>query len=140
MSLFQILERHPVTSSDAGVLDTIVVQDRFHALAAIFPPLWALYHHMWVEALAWLVLALALNLLGLVLGGVTFWLYVLFALWCGYEAHNLWVRALRRKNYTDQGTLIALNLELAEMEWVKHTLSKVVQTPDENPILSGAEA
>lgn len=132
MSLYRIFARPQVSGAEAGLPSSVVVREKFSLFAALLPPLWALVHFMWAEALVWLGITLILNFSALILGDAAFWLYVLFAVWIGFEAKNLRAASLLRKGYVDQGTFVASSTDMAEMEWVKKFMTTNMQ--------SGAEA
>jgi hypothetical protein len=97
-----------------------VVPDRFSWFAALLPPVWAMAHGLWL-ALVGYVVGLALIVLAATYAGAeaSFWLYVLFAIFIGFEAPNLRRRALRGRNFVHRGELVAAADDLAQVEWMR---------------------
>lgn len=97
-----------------------LVADRFSWFAALLPPVFALAHRLWPALLLWVVGAVAIGGLSLWLGpDAGFWLYVLLAVWFGWEAPAFRRRGLRRRGYVYRTERIALAEDLAQVEWMK---------------------
>jgi hypothetical protein len=97
-----------------------LVPDRFSWFAALLPPVFAVAHGLWLAGLLWLAGVLVIGGLGLWLGPeAAFWLYVLFAVWFGWEAGGFRRRALRRRGYVYRTERIALAEDLAEVDWIR---------------------
>lgn len=93
----------------AGEHDAEVVRDGFSLLAFLVPLLWMLWHRLWIEAIAYLVLVAALVGLGSVLGmgelaGV---LALPLNILAGLEASTMHQRGLRRRGFEEWGALEA---------------------------------
>lgn len=121
MSLYQVLQ-HPlgveVSSDESGAR---FIQERFSWSAALIPPLWAMVHGLWLELLIWITAMLLLVGVDRMLGEeVSFWLYVLCAIFIGFEAANIRASALRRKGFRLAGDIIAPSEDIAEMTWLKN--------------------
>jgi hypothetical protein len=95
------------------------VGDRFSWFAALLPPVYAAVHGMWWELLGWglglVVIAAAAMVAG---GSAAFWLYVLFAIWIGFEAAGLRRNAMRRRGWAYGGEIVAGAEDLAIVEWL----------------------
>lgn len=118
MPLFQVLT--PPHSADP--LDNVYLEERFSWFAALLPPIWALSHAMWLEALVWLVKIVGIYVASLFIGGdAAFWLYVVFAIWIGFSASDIRAFALNRRAYASRGTLAASDLAMAERDFLSRT-------------------
>jgi hypothetical protein len=97
-----------------------VVPDRFSWFAALLPPVFALAHGLWLELLAYVVLVVLLGFASRLIGDdASFWIYVVFAIWIGFEASALRRSALARKGWRYRTDLIAPADDLAQLEGFK---------------------
>jgi len=98
----------------------IVLRDGFSFAAFLLTVFWFLWHRMWLEGLAALVIALAATALGTFAGlpllGTVFSL--LISLFIGLEARNLHVQSLRRRGWRLVCVLDAANAAEAELRYV----------------------
>src|SRR5438552_16083934 len=76
------------------------VRDGFHFWAAVFGPLWLVWHRLWLALIGWIIIALAINVGMARLGGggsAIVWADVVIALLTGFEAscilRSTWSRA-----------------------------------------------
>lgn len=117
MSVFQVFT-HPDPTSEAGV--PVFIKEKFSWGAALLPPVWALVYGLWLEAVLWVLGVLVLRLLSFGIGEeAASWLYVLFAIFIGFEAANIRAAGLRRKGYHGEGDVVASSDDVAEMLWLK---------------------
>src|SRR5258706_2973715 len=93
----------PVTNG-AGIAATdryAFVRDGFHFWAAVFGPLWLVWHRLWLALIGWIILALAINV-GIARGGAggtaLFWADVFISLLMGFEASSIRRLAFSRRN------------------------------------------
>jgi len=97
-----------------------VVPDRFSWFAALLPPVFALVHGLWLELVGWVIVVVLLSLGSDVIGDdVAFWIYVVFAVWIGFEAAALRRSALKRHGWRYRTDVIAASEDLAEVEGIK---------------------
>ncbi len=89
----------------------VLVPERFSFLAFLFNLAWLLWHRLWLAALAYLGLALALGLLLPPGPGVLAALGLQFLL--GAHAHDLRRRALARRGYAQIGLVAARDEDAA---------------------------
>src|SRR6476661_3402504 len=78
------------------------VRDGFHFWAAVFGPLWLVWHRLWLALIGWIVVALAINVGMARLGAdgtAIFWVDVLIALLMGFEASSIRRLTLSRHNW-----------------------------------------
>lgn len=98
------------------------VPDRFVWAAALVPPLWALARGAWSLLLLWILTVALLSGVEPYLGGETVgWLYLLFALWCGFAAPGFAMRTLMRRGWIANGDLVAGNKDMALARWLALT-------------------
>ncbi len=97
-----------------------LTRDGFHFLAFLLPPLWLLWHRLWIEALLALAASLALTALGEIagLGPVSVALSLLVALYVGLEGAALRVNALRRRGWLEWGVVDAAGIAEAEIRFL----------------------
>jgi hypothetical protein len=97
-----------------------VVADRFSWFAALLPPLFAIVHGLWLELLGFILVAMLLGAASNLIGdGTAFWIYVVFAVWIGFEAATLRRAALRRRGWRYRTEVVAGAPDLAELEGIK---------------------
>lgn len=98
-----------------------VVPDRFSWLAMLLPPVFALVHGLWLELLGYVILVFALGAVSRVIGGeAAFWIYLILAVWIGFEAPALRRGALRRRGWRYRTEVIARGADLAELEGLRN--------------------
>jgi hypothetical protein len=104
MATFMAMEKR-----EAGEYDAEVVRDGFSLLAFLFPLIWLLWFRLWIEAVAYVVLALALVGLGwlLGLGDMAGLLALPLNILAGLEASTLRQRGLRRRGWEEWGPVEA---------------------------------
>lgn len=95
------------------------VRDRFALLAFIAPPVWLLWHRLWIEAAFALALMIAIPALAVQFGGgyAAPWLSALVSLFVGVEGPALRLSALRRRGWTEAGVYEADDLTDAETRY-----------------------
>src|SRR4051794_17577110 len=109
----------PATSgADLRATDGFVfVRDGFHFWAAVFGPIWLIWHRLWLALIGWIVVmvAVGLGLSALGVGGAAIFLVdVLLALLVGFEAASLRRWTLSRRNWRQLDIAVADNQEQAE--------------------------
>src|SRR5690348_4661724 len=84
----------------------VFVRDGFHFWAFLLAPLWMLRHRMWLECIAYLLLAggimFALVQLGIA-ASAGLWAYLLLSLLVGMEAPSMRRWKLSRRGFGDAG-------------------------------------
>lgn len=112
MTTYAIFERDAESTPQA-------VPDCFSWFAAILPPVYAIAHGLWLGLLGFvvgvLVLVLAANWIG---DGASFALYLLFAIYAGFEATSFRRAALSRRGWHYRAELLASAPDLAERDWL----------------------
>ncbi len=99
---------------------TAFVRDGFSWLGFLVPPLWLLWHRLWIEAaLAFVAMALLSMLAeGLSLGLAGPLLSLLVSLFVGLEGQALRIAALRRRGWHEWGVVEADRLDDADTRYV----------------------
>ncbi|RWM89895.1 MAG: DUF2628 domain-containing protein [Mesorhizobium sp.] len=99
---------------------TAFVRDGFSWLGFLVPPLWLLWHRLWIEAaLAFVAMALLSMLAeGLSLGLAGPLLSLLVSLYVGLEGQALRIAALRRRGWHEWGVVEADRLDDADTRYV----------------------
>jgi uncharacterized protein DUF2628 len=114
----------------ANAIDAAFVRDGFSFLAFLLPPLWLLWHRLWIEAalaIAALVLAAALHeVTGFALAAPLLWLLV--SLFVGLEGNGLRIAALRRRGWQEWGVVEAGSLDDADAHYAVATVGAEVPT------------
>ncbi len=122
MALFQVLQK---TNSTADIVDddSVLIIEKFNWLAAIFPPFWLMAKNLWVELVLWFAFIIALSAVSSFIGSeAIFWIYIISAIYIGFEAPNIQIKSLKRKGFIAQGDLIAQDYEQAQVAWIKYRL------------------
>lgn len=97
-----------------------VVPDRFSWFAALLPPVFALVHGLWLEFFVYLVLVALLSASSVAIGDdAAFWVYVVLAVWMGFEAPALRRGALRRRGWHYRTDVIAVAEDQAVVEGLR---------------------
>src|SRR6476469_2470889 len=117
------------------------VRDGFHFWAAVFGPLWLVWHRLWLALIGWIVVALAINVGMARLGadGTTiFWVDVLIALLMGCEASSIRRWTLSRRNWRQLDIVVARNGETAERRFFDRWTARQRVVNDQTAIDRGA--
>lgn len=110
---------HQPAASAQNTDATVFVKEGFSWPAFFFSFLWMLWHRLWIELIAFIVIMVAiqlmLNALGLdgVGGAVSF----LISLLLGLEGNQLVRQKLARKGYVEVGTVAAEDRAQAELKY-----------------------
>jgi Protein of unknown function (DUF2628) len=121
MTLYSILEKPQGKAAKGRVrfAPPVAVADRFSWLAALLPPAFALVNGLWLLLLFWIVLVAGLGYASLVIGDdAAGWIYVLVALFVGFEAPAFRRDALLARGYVWRGDLVAQAPDLAERDFL----------------------
>lgn len=116
MAIYVVME----PPGSGGRMDGMLVRDGFHLLAFLVPVIWLLWHRLWIEALAALVVASALAALGSIAGygPASSLLSLLVAVYVGLEGAALRLAALRRRGWREWGAVEAGNAREAEIRYL----------------------
>lgn len=119
MSTYVVMEP-PGSRAATPTEGAVFVRDGFHVLAFVIPVFWLLWHWLWIEAaLAFAAIAVVAGLSELAgHGGAGAALSALISLGFGFEASSLRIAAMRRRGWTEAGTVEAQDLQEAETRYV----------------------
>lgn len=128
MAVFVVMEP-PGASGTEAATGAVLVRDAFSFLAFLLPPLWLLWHRLWIEAALAFAAGVALTALGEVagLGFTGAALSLLVSLYVGLEGATLRLNALSRRGWREWGVVEAASLDEAEIRYCA----------GEEPVLSG---
>jgi hypothetical protein len=117
MTLYSIFEKEDL--KQASALGPVAVPERFSWFAAILPPIYALRHGLILALLFWIALVVGLGFAERAIGSeAVFWLYILVALFFGFEASALRRDSLTARGWIWQGDIIANGEDLAERDYL----------------------
>ena len=105
----------------------VFVRDGFHFWAAVFGPLWLIWHRLWLALIGWIiaivVLELALARLG-VGSAAIFFADVVVAVLMGFEAASLQRWTLSRRHWRQLDVIVADDAEAAERRFFDRWAAK----------------
>jgi hypothetical protein len=117
MTLYSIFEAGDLKQAKA--LGPIAVPERFSWFATLLPPLFALRHGLILALLFWVALVIGLVFIAPIIGEeAVFWLYILVALFFGFEAPALRRDGLKSRGWVWQGDVVAQGEDLAEKDYL----------------------
>ena len=119
MAIYVAMEP-PAADAAAAAERAVLVRDGFAFLAFLAPPLWLLWHRLWIEALLAFATSVGLTALGETAGlGLTgAALSLLVSIYVGLEGPALRIAALRRRGWRDRGVVEARNAGEAEIRYL----------------------
>lgn len=114
-----------------------LIRDGFAWLAFLVPPLWLLWHRLWIEALLAFVALGLLSALGEMAGfGLAGWsLMLLVSVYVGLEGQALRVNALRRRGWRDWGVVSAERFDDAEARYAYGGEEEIVDRPAPSQVI-----
>lgn len=122
MTVYSIFEKPQGKAAKDRARDLVppvAVSDRFSWFAAILPPIYALVNGLWLVLVFWIALVLGLAYISRVIGGdAAGALYLLVAVFIGFEASAFRRDALLARGYIWRGDLIAQDQDLAERDFL----------------------
>lgn len=119
MAIYVVMEPPAATAAEAAER-AVLVRDGFAFLAFLLPPLWLLWHRLWIEAALAFAASMALTALGETagLGFTGAALSLLVSIYVGLEGPALRINALRRRGWRDSGVVEAKNAAEAEIRYL----------------------
>jgi hypothetical protein len=108
MAIYVVLEP-PVANATEAAERAVLVRDGFAFLAFVAPPLWLLWHRLWIEAAIAFAVSVGLTALGETagLGFTGAALSLLVSIFVGLEGAALRINALRRRGWSEWGVVEA---------------------------------
>jgi hypothetical protein len=118
MAIFVVMEP-PGTSRNDAASGAVLVRDAFSFLGFLLPPLWLLWHRLWIEAALVFALGVGVAALGEIagLGFAGAALSLLAPIYVGLEGAGLRVNALRRRGWREWGVIEASDKAEAEIRY-----------------------
>jgi hypothetical protein len=100
--------------------DAVLVRDGFHLFGFLTPPIWLLWHRLWIEAIVAFAVAMVLAAVGEVagLGWAGTLLSLLVSVYVGIEGAALRIAALRRRGWREWGVVEADSFDDAEARYL----------------------
>ena len=96
-----------------------VVPEKFSWFAALLPPVHALVHGLWFGLVLYVAAVIILGFSSLWIGaGAVFWLYVLLAIYIGFEASAMRRARLQARGWTWRTDIVAAGEDLAQRAWL----------------------
>ena len=95
----------------------VFVRDGFHFWAMVLGPLWLIWKRLWLALLGWLILAVAIEVVAIKLGGgrsIVTAIEVIVAILMGLEASTLRRWTLSRRKWRQLDVVVADDEEAAE--------------------------
>ncbi len=147
MAVYVVMEPPGAEGSEAKTR-AVLVRDAFSVIAFLLPPLWLLWHRLWIEA----ALALSASLLVTALGEIAGFglaggaLSLLVSIYVGLEGAALRVAALSRRGWRQWGVIEAASRDEAEIRYlagatpehaVRETVVPALQPQLRQPVASG---
>jgi hypothetical protein len=130
MAVYVVMEP-PGRGHDA---DAIFVRDGFAWLGFLIPPLWLLWHRLWIEAVLAFVAIGLLSAFGETFGSMLAGSLLIFLvmLYVGLEGQALRIAALVRRGWRQWGVIVADDLEDADSRYAVEA-GTAVQEPLSEP-------
>lgn len=118
MAIYVVMEPPGKSARDAPD-GAVFVRDGFSVPAFLVPPLWLLWHRLWIEAALALAVAMGLAAIGEMAGlGLTgSLLSLLVSIYVGLEGAALRLAALRRRGWHEWGAVEADSFDDAETRY-----------------------
>ncbi len=134
MAIYVVMEP-PAANAAAAAERAVLVRDGFALLAFLVPPLWLLWHRLWIEAALAFAVGVGLTALGETAGfGFTgAALSLLISIFVGLEGQALRVNALRRRGWREWGVVEAGNLGEAEIRYLAREPADPAQEAPRTP-------
>jgi hypothetical protein len=135
---------HAPIANNAGIAATdrfAFVRDGFHFWAAVFGPVWLVWHRLWLALIGWIIIVIAIDvgMARLGAGGTAiFFADVLIALLMGFEASSIRRWSLSRRNWRQLDIVVAGNEEKAERRFFDRWAARQRLLNDQTAVDRGA--
>jgi hypothetical protein len=118
-SIFEKPQGKAAKNRVPALVPPVAVPERFSWTAALVPPLFALLNGLWLLLIFWIALVAGLAYVGRVIGDdAAFWLYVLVAVFMGFEAPAFRRDGLLARGFVWRGDIIASGEDLAARDYL----------------------
>ena len=113
-SIFEKPQGKAAKNRAPKLIPPVAVSDRFSWLAAIVPPLFALFNGLWLLLIFWIALVVGLAYVSRVIGvDAAGSLYLLVAVFLGFEASAFRRDGYLARGYIWRGEVVAVDQDLA---------------------------
>jgi hypothetical protein len=121
-SIFEKPQEKAAKNRVPALVPPVAVPERFSWAAAILPPLFALGNGLWLLLLFWIALVAGLAYVSRVIGDdAAFWLYVLVAVFMGFEAPAFRRDGLLARGFVWRGDIVSSGEDLATRDYLLRT-------------------
>src|SRR5689334_17784898 len=119
MAIYVVMEPPAANAAEAAER-AVLVRDGFAFLGFLVPPLWLLWHRLWIEAAFAFAVGVGLTALGETagLGFTGAALSLLVSIFVGLEGPALRINALRRRGWREWGVVEASDAGEAEIRYL----------------------
>lgn len=109
----------PPARREKAFEEAVLIRDGFSFIAFLIPPIWLLWHRLWLEAAVAVFLLLACSVIATLLGQplAGSFLSLLVSLYAGLEGQHLRALSLHRGGWREEGTIVAGSREEAEQRY-----------------------
>lgn len=121
----------------------ILLRDRFSWPAFLVPPLWLLWHRLWLEAVIAIAVMGGASIpgemagMGLATGLAGSLMGLLVSVYVGLEGQAMRIAALRRRGYTQWGVVEGGNADEAYIRYA-HEVAAAPDEPERAPVMAPA--
>ena len=121
-SIFEKPQGKAAKNRAAPLVPPVAVPDRFSWLAALLPPVFAVPHGLVLLLVFWIALAAGLLYASRVIGAdAAFWLYVVVAIFLGFEAPAFRRDGLLARGFIWRGDVVARGEDIAARDYLLKT-------------------
>jgi hypothetical protein len=118
-SIFEKPQEKAAKNRAPGPAAPVAVPERFSWTAAVMPPLFAVLNGLWLLLVFWIALVVGLAYVGRVIGDdAAFWLYVLVAVFMGFEAPAFRRDGLLARGFVWRGDIVSAGEDLATRDYL----------------------
>ena len=130
----------PSGSPQSRSEQAILVRDRFSWPAFLVPPLWLLWHRLWLEAVVAIAVMGGITVIGELasMGPAGSLMGLLVSIYVGLEGQAMRIAALRRRGYTQWGVVEGGNADEAYIRYA-HEAASAPGEPEPSPAIVPAE-
>ena len=121
-SIFEKPQEKAAKNRAPLLVPPVAVPERFSWTAAIVPPLFAVLNGLWLLLIFWIALVAGLAYVSRVIGDdAAFWLYVLVAVFMGFEAPAFRRDGLLARGFVWRGDIVSQGEDLAARDYLLRT-------------------
>lgn len=134
MTIFTVHAPPKPEGAAADPAEYVFVKDGFSWPALLIPPIWLIWHRLWLTLLIWVAAVVVLSILaGFAGADASTAVIALFAVWFALEANGLRRWTLERRSYALVGVVEGRRIEDAERRFFAETASD-----DASPVVASS--